>query len=130
MKMCVLPFLLRVCSFIRLWASMLTNLPSPKLVDIARSLMEDEKKLKRQGLIYSKAYFTKKTTRGGTSKNVSKNFSKDKFKCNFCGGKLGHFEKDCFIKKKISANMIQDNDEEGPTNVEDSTHGKANFVDA
>ena len=29
----------------------LTNLPSPKLVDIVGSLMQEEKKIKRQGLI-------------------------------------------------------------------------------
>ena len=59
----------------------LTNLPSPKLVDIVGSLMEEEKKLNRQGLIYVEAYFTKNTSKGSTSKN----FSKDKFKCNLCG---------------------------------------------
>ena len=32
-------------------------------------------------MIYSEAYFTKKTSKESTSKN----FSKDKFKCNFCG---------------------------------------------
>ena len=85
----------------------LTNLPTPKLVDIVGSLMEEEKKLKRQGLVYREAYFTKNTSKGSTSKN----FSKDKFKCNFYG-KPGHFEKDCFIKKKDSANMIQENIEE------------------
>ena len=85
--------------------NILTNLPSPKLVEIFESLMEDKKKLKRQALIYSKAYFTKEIAKGSTSKNVYKDFYKDDFKCNFCS-KLGHFEKDYFIKKKISANMI------------------------
>ena len=73
-------------------------------------------------MIYNEAYFTKKTSKGSTSKN----FSKDKFKCNFCG-KPRHFEKDCFIK--ASADMIQDNVEEEPTDGEATAHEEANLVD-
>ena len=107
----------------------LTNLSSPKLVDIVGSLMEEAKKLKKQWLIYSQAYFTNKTAKGNTSKNHSKNLSKDKFKCNFCG-KLGHFEKDYFIKKKMSANIIHDNDEEEPMTAQAFTWDEANVIDA
>lgn len=34
----------------------LTNLPTPKLVDVVGSLMEEEKKLKKQGLVCSEVY--------------------------------------------------------------------------
>ena len=100
----------------------LTNLPTPKLVDIVGSLMEEEKKSKKQGTVYSEAYYSRNTSRGATTKK----FSKDKLKCHFCG-KTGHFERDCFAKKKNGANMIEDHDEDQPQS-EEASQEEANFI--
>ena len=83
--------------------------------------MEEEKKLKKQGIVYSEAYYSRNTSRGATTKK----FSKDKLKC-FCR-KTGHFKKDCFAKKKNGANIIEDHDEDQPLS-EEASQEEANFV--
>ena len=100
----------------------LTNLPTPKLVDIVGSLMEEEKKLKKQGIVYSEAYYSRNTSRGETAKK----FSKDKLKCHYYG-KIGHFEKDCLAKKNNGANMIEDHDED-QSQSEEASQEEANFI--
>lgn len=104
----------------------LTNLPKPTLKDVEASLLEEENKMKRSHVVsYDNAYYTnnKKPVKGSTSK-VSK------VKCHFCG-REGHIEKNCFIKQKISANLIEDkatSEEVAATVEEGPCHEEANFI--
>ena len=93
-------------------------LPNPTMASIEAALLEEEKKMKKLGMAgdMENAYYIK---RSSTSKGSTSN--KAKGVCNFCG-KPGHYEKECYIKKKILANIIQDKEEDHDGHTNEASH--------
>ena len=105
----------------------LLNIPSPNLVDVEASLLEEENRINRKGesIQIEGAFFTKRHNNFKSKTGQLKNTSK--VKCDFCG-KSNHTEDRCFIKQKTRALLVGESQQE-EAEEEEKVLDEANLID-